>query len=63
MPACTEEQETVIQISRNSDTAKIWTSDTLMIGKLNRLYEGRGSGFARVLWYYVRKNKQGRAIQ
>lgn len=34
-----EEQETVIQISRNNDTMRIWTSDRTMMTKLDNLCE------------------------
>lgn len=33
------EQETVIQISRDNDTMSIWTSDTTMMTKLDKLCE------------------------
>lgn len=32
------EQETVIQISRDSKTASIWTSDTTVMTRLDKLY-------------------------
>lgn len=34
-----EEQETVIQISRNSDKMRIWTSDRTMMTKLDKMCE------------------------
>jgi len=37
VPVC--EQETVIQISRDSDKMEIWTSDTTMMTKLDKLCE------------------------
>lgn len=33
------EQETVIQISRDSDRMKIWTTDTMMMTRLDKLVE------------------------
>ena len=36
MTTATEEQETVIHISRNSDTAKIWTSDSTAMTRLDK---------------------------
>jgi len=37
MNVATEEQETVIQLSRNDSTASIWTSDTTAMTKLDHL--------------------------
>ena len=36
LPVPLDEQETVIQISRNGNTADIWTSDSTMIHKLEK---------------------------
>jgi len=37
MNVATEEQETVIQLSRNDSTASIWTSDTTAMTKFDHL--------------------------
>lgn len=39
MSASLNEQETVIQISRDEDVAHIWTSDTMMMTKLDHRVE------------------------
>ncbi len=39
MGVAVNEQETVIQISRDEDVAHIWTSDTKMMTKLDHLVE------------------------
>lgn len=44
------EQETVIQFSRDSDEASVWTSDSTMITKLDKLVDYKN-------WYRVKTEK------
>lgn len=39
----TNEQETVIQIDRNGDFASVWTSDQLMMNKLDKMVDNPDS--------------------
>jgi hypothetical protein len=39
----TDEQETVIQFSRNSDTCTVWTSDSTVMTKLDKLVNAENS--------------------
>lgn len=44
------EQETIIQFSRDSDEASVWTSDSTMMTKLDKLVDYKN-------WYRVKTEK------
>lgn len=45
MSLCVEEQETVVNFSRNDDKAKIYTSDSTIVTKLSKLCSSAGTGW------------------